>query len=135
MRDVFLDTAPLIYLLETRGDRQKAIQNQLQEWIRNGALFVSSVLTLTELLTGPRRDGNERLADQYRVALSQLLGRPLLTIDEKTANHAASLRSRFRLRTPDALQLAAAVQSGCAVFYTNDKRLRECSDIEVVLVE
>jgi predicted nucleic acid-binding protein len=135
MKRVFLDTAPLIYLLEGRGGRQKTVAEQFRHWVENGTSLETSVLTLTELLTGPRRDGNEHLARHYRAGLADLLGRPLLGIDEKVADHAASLRANFKFRTPDALQLSAAIHAGCDVFYTNDKRLLVCSEIDVLLVD
>lgn len=135
MNRVFLDTAPLIYLLETTGTRQKAVADQLKRWVGNGIPFMTSVLTLTELLTGPRQEGKEHMARQYHAALIELLGRPLLPIDEKTADYAATLRARFNFRTPDALQMSAAILSGCEAFYTNDTRLRACSEIEVILVD
>lgn len=135
MKRVFLDTAPLIYLLETEGTRQKAVADQLRRWVANGASLMTSVLTLTELLTGPRQEGKEQMARQYRAALLELLGCPLLPIDEKTADHAATLRARFNLRTPDALQMSAAIQSGCEALYTNDTRLCTCTEIGVILVD
>ena len=135
MRRVFLDTAPLIYLLETRGDRQKAVAAQLRAWVGSHTSLETSVLTLTELLTGPRQEGKEHLARQYRAGLMDLLGRPLLPIDERTADHAATLRARFGLRTPDALQVSSAILAGCEAFYTNDRRLCTCSELEVILVD
>ncbi|MBN1670483.1 MAG: PIN domain-containing protein [Kiritimatiellae bacterium] len=135
MKRVFLDTAPLIYLLEGGGNRQQAVVAQLRYWAAHGVWLETTVLTLTELLTGPRQAGNESLARQYRAGLADLLGRPLLVIDERTADYAASLRAKFKFRTPDALQLSAAIQAGCEAFYTNDTRLRACAEIEVVLVD
>ena len=36
---------------------------------------------------------------------------------------AAQLRAATGLKTPDALQLAAALSAGCAAFVTNDRRI------------
>ena len=36
---------------------------------------------------------------------------------------AAELRAKFKLKTPDALHVAAARASGCDEFWTNDRRL------------
>ncbi len=38
-------------------------------------------------------------------------------------NLATELRASHRLRTPDALHLAAALSAGCSEFWTNDTRL------------
>jgi predicted nucleic acid-binding protein len=37
---------------------------------------------------------------------------------------AASLRARYGLRTPDALQISVALAAGCSAFLTNDARLQ-----------
>ena len=36
---------------------------------------------------------------------------------------ATTLRAESHLKTPDALHLATAIQSGCSEFWTNDKKL------------
>jgi predicted nucleic acid-binding protein len=36
---------------------------------------------------------------------------------------AAQLRAATNMKTPDALQLAAALTTGCATFVTNDRRM------------
>lgn len=42
------------------------------------------------------------------------------------------LRAKYiRLKTPDALHLAAAILSGCDVFLTNDQRLSVITEIRV----
>ncbi|WP_219341487.1 type II toxin-antitoxin system VapC family toxin [Nevskia soli] len=46
-----------------------------------------------------------------------------------------SLRSRYSLRTPDAVQLATAIQSEAEYFLTNDKKLRRPERIRTITVE
>ncbi len=38
------------------------------------------------------------------------------------------------LRTPDALQLATAIHHNCNKFLTNDKKLKQISEIKVILI-
>jgi len=45
------------------------------------------------------------------------------TISDTVFDRAATLRARHRLKTPDALHLAAAIEAGCDEFWTNDHRL------------
>ncbi len=51
------------------------------------------------------------------------------------ADTAAELRARFRLRTPDALQLATAIETGCGAFLTNDHASRRVTDIRVLILD
>jgi len=48
---------------------------------------------------------------------------------------AAELRARYQMRTPDAIQLAAAIEFGAPLFVTNDDRLHKGTEIEVVALE
>jgi predicted nucleic acid-binding protein len=134
MRKVFLDTSPLIYLLEGEPALRARVSGQLAAWVQSGVWLESSVLTLAELLVGPGKAGDVRLARRYRAAVHELLGTPLLAVDEAVAVYGAELRAHLGLRLPDALQLSAAVLAGCDVFYTNDARLRPVGGLEIVLV-
>lgn len=51
------------------------------------------------------------------------------------AERAAELRSAYPLRTPDAVQLAAAMMGGADVFITNDRRFRAISEIEILIFD
>lgn len=50
-------------------------------------------------------------------------------------HRAAQLRARAALRTPDALQLAAAQQAGRATFLTNDRCLPSVPGLRIVQLE
>jgi predicted nucleic acid-binding protein len=52
------------------------------------------------------------------------------------ADTAAKLRSKYQgLRGMDALQISAAIHSECDKFMTNDRRLRQVNEIEVMLIK
>ncbi len=134
MQAVFLDTAPLIYLIEGSRLMRHKVREQLMLWIDTGASLRSSVLTLTELLVPAKRSGNAVLVHQYKSALNELLSGPLQVIDENQAEWAAEIRAEYRFSTPDALQLAAARAMGCDVFFSNDRALRKFKEIEILMV-
>ena len=46
-----------------------------------------------------------------------------------------SLRARLPVRLPDAVHLAAARQSGCSLFVTNDAALRPLPEMEILHIE
>ena len=57
-----------------------------------------------------------------------------LTTD--VAKFAAQIRAKYSgIKSMDALQLASAIFSGCDVFLTNDKQLRQVEEIPVLLVD
>lgn len=128
---VFCDTSPLIYLLDRDDSR---VRSQFERWIRSGEDLASSCVTLTELLVHPKRRGDRRREGRYRLYLNRLLTLPLIAIDERVAESAASIRAEYGFKTPDAFQLAAAMTIGADIFYTNDKQLQRFADLDVILV-
>ena len=50
-------------------------------------------------------------------------GRIVVDIDRRQLRAAAQLRALHRSRTPDALQLVAAISERCTAFLKNDRRL------------
>ncbi len=132
---VFLDTSPLIYLVEGTLSLRDAARRRVTRWIDEGRPLLSSVLTLTELLVPVKRSGDAALAYQYKAVLRELLAGPLAPIEEHQADEAAGIRARYGFATPDALQLATALALGCDLFFTNDRALRSFKELEVVLVE
>ena len=56
------------------------------------------------------------LQQRYRDVLLYSTGFDMRPIDPAAAERAADLRARYRLRLPDALQLAVALQDGCEAF-------------------
>ena len=131
---VALDTSPFIYHLEEHP-RYADLTQALFERIERGELSaITSVLTLTEVLTLPKRLGDRRLAEAYRQALHMFPNLAIVAIDEDIAERAADLRAQFGLRTPDALQLAVALQAQAQAFITNDVTLKKVTDITVLVL-
>ncbi len=75
------------------------------------------------------------LQTQYRVLLTMSPHFTLVTIDASVAETAAILRAKYRLRTPDALQISAALTTGCQAFLTNDKDLRRVTELRVLVID
>ena len=93
---------------------------------------MTSAITLIEVLVVPYRAGNLPLADRYEALLTRSRGLQLVEIDRAQLRSAAQLRALYQLRTPDALQLAAALTSQCAVFLTNDRRMPRLPNLRVL---
>ena len=130
-----IDTAPVIYFVEENA-RYDALVVEVFERIRQGSLLgITSVITLGEVLVRPISIGDTRLQEEYRDLLLRSAHFQTLSISPAIAERAAALRSQFRLRMPDALQIAAATDSGCQAFLTNDAGLRRVADIQVLLLD
>lgn len=85
--------------------------------------LVTSALTLLEVLVLPLRAGHADLAARYEAILTGSRGLTLIAIDRAQLRAAAQLRALTHIRTPNALQLAAALSADATAFVTNDRRL------------
>ena len=132
---VFLDTAPLIYFLDEDvnfGEKTKSI---LEEILSTGKTLTSSVITCEEYLIYPYRSGNQEKIDVF-FEFSDACGVDLVPISLEIAKQAAKIKAEYEdFKTMDSLQLAAAVHTGCDLFLTNDKQLRNFNELRCVTVE
>jgi predicted nucleic acid-binding protein len=135
-RAVAFDTAPLIYYLEEHPTYLVLVDELFDAIDAGNATGMTSVLTLLEVLVKPLRDGQSQIADEYRQLLTSSSNLKLLAIDEAVSQRAASLRaSHAWLRTPDALQLATAIEHGADVIVTNDERWKALNEIGVIVLK
>jgi predicted nucleic acid-binding protein len=80
---------------------------------------IGSALLLPELLSKPIRLGLDLERDALLNILTTL---DLIPLDTATAMLAAQLGAAYKLKAPDAIHLATAVQAGSDVFVTNNAR-------------
>lgn len=135
VKRIYIEAAPLIYYVEentTYVERMDAIiaaiENQTAE-------AISSVITLTEVITHPLRLGKSQLVREYRDILLHEKYFRLMPVSVEIAEHAANLRARYNLRTPDALHVATALVTNCDAFLTNDLGIKRITELTVLLLD
>lgn len=121
---VYLDTPPLIYFIEGHSAYQEKLARLFDLADKGGLSFVTSTITLLEVLVKPIREGRSAIADQYREILTNADAIEIIDITTSIAQQAAKLRAKYGLRTPDAIQLATSIEVAADIFLTNDARLR-----------
>ena len=129
---VAVDTAPFIYFVEADLRYSPVVESLFQLAARGTGQLVTSTLTLMELLVVPYRAGNQQLAGQYQALLTRSRGLQLVDLSRDVLRGAAQLRAVTGARTPDAIQLAAALTSGCRTFVTNDRRLPAIPGLKLI---
>jgi predicted nucleic acid-binding protein len=96
---------------------------------------MTSVLTLLEVLVEPIRSGRLDLASQYRQVLESSRGIRLLPVLGDTCEVSARLRAKYDwIRTPDAIQVATALQNGAEMIVANDDRWKRLTEIRAVIL-
>lgn len=133
-KTVGLDTAPLIYFIEENPTYIETIRPFFEAMDRGSFLVVTSTVTLLEVLVHPLRSNNRELAAEYRdILLNSRL--TTLEISSAIAEQAARLRAMYNIRTPDAIQIGAALNADATHFFTNDIRLPEIPSIHILSLD
>jgi predicted nucleic acid-binding protein len=116
---LYLDSCVVIYYVEQHPLLFPRIDERMND---AKTRIVVSDLTRLECLVQPLRQSDAVRLKQFRRFFdsSDLI---VLGCLASVFNLATELRARHRLKTPDALHLAAAIQAGCEEFWTNDHRL------------
>jgi predicted nucleic acid-binding protein len=128
-----VDTALFIYLIEEDPRYLAGILPLFVQADSGEREVVTSTVTLLEVLVVPYRAGDLALAERYEALLTRGRGIRLVGLDRAQLRAAAQLRALHgALRTPDALQVAAALRVGCSTLVTNDRRLPELPGLRIV---
>lgn len=133
----FVDTAPYIYCLEGEkaSDLTKRAKTFFKNEFSNGSTFVTSSITFEEYLVHPYRDKDDACVSRF-YGFIKTTETSVIHIDEGIADRASRIRAEYTsFRAMDALQLATACETGCDIFLTNDKRLRQFKDIKISVLE
>jgi uncharacterized protein len=115
---IYLDSCVVTYLVENHPLWAEEIQNRMAQ--QELDVFAISPLVKLECLVKPLQTGDLVLQKRYESVFEQL---SLLPLGDDVFLQAAQLRSRFGLKTPDALHLACAQTNECRSLWTNDDRL------------
>ena len=131
---LLLDTSIWIYHLEQHAEFAAAA-GRVIEGLESGKFRgVVSELTLLELTVRPLQLGRQDVADDYELLLGYFPNLELQPITRNVLLEAAGLRAQFKLRTPDAIQLATGLRFGATLAVTNDDAWRKVPLIETILL-
>lgn len=94
------------------------------------------MITLHEVMVQPIRHNNQFLADRFSFFLKNSDQLDLVSISDEIAETAAGLRGRYLfLKMADDLQVAAALSVGADLFLTNDKQLKQLTEIPMAVLD
>ena len=102
---------------------------------KNDSLLFTSVITLIEVLILPLRQKKFDIVDKYRNLLLNSDDFTMYSIDPIIAEKSSEIRAKYNFKTPEAIQLAVAIQNNATLFITNDNDLKKINSIEVLVIE
>jgi predicted nucleic acid-binding protein len=121
---VYWDSMLFIYLLEANPDFGVRVQRLHEAMLRRGDILCTSIFTVGEVLTGPRKR-----KDVAGVSgLKKFFGSKeveILPFTIEAADMYSMIRTETRVRQADGIHLATAAATGVDVFVTNDEKLRK----------
>ena len=132
---IAFDTSPFIYYTEDSPayvDKMDVIFDLIYA---DKTQIITSIITLTEVLVKPLRIGDIVVESKYRTLFSSTGKIQLQLVDRAVAERAAVLRAIYNLKTPDALQVATALESNCEAFLTNDAGIKRVTEIRVLVLD
>ena len=118
---IYWDSCVAIYQVEQVAPWFARIEQRMLSLPGDARLCLTD-LTWMECRVGPMRAGNASLLARYDefFARSEIIWAPLT---REVFARASQLRAAHRIKTPDALHLAAALVDGCTELWTHDDRL------------
>jgi predicted nucleic acid-binding protein len=131
---ILIDTSVWIYHFEQHPILAVPATRVIEQLEDGKFRGIASELTLLELTVRPLQLGRQDAADDYETLLSYFPNLQLEPVTRLILLEAAGLRARYRLRTPDAIQLATGLQAGATLAVTNDEAWRDLSMIETVIL-
>ncbi|MCM1064361.1 MAG: PIN domain-containing protein [Eubacterium sp.] len=96
--------------------------------------YITSAITITKYLTYPYGQNNSKMIDDFYAFICGM-DIEISNIDREIAQKAAEISAEYKgFKAMNALQLAAACSTGCDLFLTNDKQLRQFKEIRCITV-
>ena len=137
-KKVFVDTAPFIYFIEKDVNNPQYFE-KVKKFFMNGygsnKEFVTSVITMEEYFVFPYRNNNHTYIDMFN-RLVATTNMEIVEINQEIAKKSAQIRAEYKgFKAMDAIQLATACITGCDLFLTDDKQLRQFKEIKCITVD
>ena len=126
----YLDSAPIIYLVEQVQSYASAVRGKLSA---QGLTLITSELTRLECRIKPLRNGDAALLQDFDDYFADSIAE-IIPLTRDVIDHATEIRAQFNFKTPDSIQVAAAVVSNSDVFLTNDHRLNRFTAITIEII-
>ncbi len=131
---VFIDTSPFIYLIENNPEYCSIVANYLADQSMKDNLLTTSVITISEFQVNPKKLNILKPIEDFQKLIEQL-NIQIFEVTLEIAELSATLRAKYSfLRSIDAIQIATAVNHSCESFFTNDFRLKNIKELNIITV-
>jgi predicted nucleic acid-binding protein len=132
---VVIDTNVFIYLYEDHAEFAGIAEFIVNEAEAGSFAGLITPITISEIVVKPYAMQRPDLADISVRALRSYRNIHCIDIDAKTAQMAGALRAKYRRPLPDMYQAAIALTTPCPILITNDKLLKNITEIQIYTMQ
>lgn len=130
----FIDSAPVIYYIEKHPDFYPILAPIFEQIEMGRLIAVTSPITLAECLVLPIKQKKLEIVEAFMDIIGGGHFSTFVPFQKEIARRAAEIRAKYNLSLVDAFQIAAAIESDCDAFLTNDKELEKIMEIKIIIV-
>lgn len=121
LRRIALDTNVIIYKLENATRYSQLVEPVFGLLNRGRIAIILSRVVEMEALVRPLRDNDRAAVDVLTLLFARTPNLRVRDVDQAIAHRAADVRAITRLRAPDAIIAATALEERCEALIGNDK--------------
>jgi predicted nucleic acid-binding protein len=130
-----IDTMSFIYAFE-ENKKYITIVKPLFDNIEKGKIkAVTSTITVLECLVKPFEFRDITLLSKYKMIFKNFPHFSTIPLSFEISEKAAEIRAKYKIRTPDAIQIASSLLSDATFFITNDTSLSKIENMIVVQLD
>jgi predicted nucleic acid-binding protein len=122
MSRIFWDTMLFIYLMDDHPKFSSRTRELLERAYKRGDSLYTSHLALGEIIVGAEKSTHPQTAKEIVETIREM-GFSFLPFDGGAVVPFSTLRSRQKLKVPDAIHVACAASAGIDLYLTGDTQL------------
>jgi len=129
---VALDTSIFIYHLEDHPKFGSLAEIIFELAEKNRLKIISSIISPIEILTGYEKAKDFNARSNFIQMMNLFPNIEIYNLASNLVDQIVNLRVKYNLKTPDAIELATAIENKAEVFITNDKKLKKIKEIKII---
>jgi len=96
---------------------------------------VTSLVSFIKITSFPQLTGKDSLLADYKKIFLKTPSFSMINPDIEIAEKAAELRKAYKLRTPDAIQMATSIVNKAELFISNDDCFKKVKEIKTLVLK
>lgn len=134
VKTVAIDSMCFIYHFEANPKYGPLVQRIFSLVAAGKMSAFTSVVSVAETLSVSLLPSKPEARVYYKERFLEMKNLKLIDVDLDIAEQAAAIRSNYKLKLGDAIQLATAFNNNAQLFITNDKQFKQIKEIKIMIL-